>query len=323
MRFEEISWESRPCPLGCPTNDELVLAGHDRLYNLPGEFRVVRCRACGLMRTDPRPTPASMSFYYPDTYGPYQATRVSDECGTPTQPSSMKRRLSRLIRRLFETNIDRLPKLSPGRMLEIGCASGSFLQRMAQTGWKVEGIEFSETAARWARALGYPVYAGALEEAPVPERDYDLIVGWMVLEHLHDPIISLRKIYSWVCPSGRLIISTPNASSLALSLFRDRWFALHLPHHLFHYTPQTLTEVLARCGWQAERIFYHRDLSDLVVSLGYTLKDRKWPVALAEKLISFPERQGKLYYVLYPFAYLLSLLGKTGGMTIWARRIDD
>ena len=51
-RIENVS-----CPLGCIKGDEIVLTGRDRLHDLPGEFTVVKCRSCGLMRTNPRPKP--------------------------------------------------------------------------------------------------------------------------------------------------------------------------------------------------------------------------------------------------------------------------
>ncbi|MCG7928200.1 MAG: class I SAM-dependent methyltransferase, partial [Candidatus Thiodiazotropha taylori] len=70
MTNSTVELESKPCPLGCSPADEKVLTGHDRINNLPGEFDVVRCGNCGLLRTDPRPTPTSIGFYYPDDYSP-------------------------------------------------------------------------------------------------------------------------------------------------------------------------------------------------------------------------------------------------------------
>lgn len=50
------------CPLGCPPTDETILVGRDRLYNLPGEFTVVKCRTCGLKRTNPMPDTGNHRF---------------------------------------------------------------------------------------------------------------------------------------------------------------------------------------------------------------------------------------------------------------------
>jgi 2-polyprenyl-3-methyl-5-hydroxy-6-metoxy-1,4-benzoquinol methylase len=316
--------ESMPCPLcGLHTTaaDEPFLRGQDRLHDLPGEFTVVRCRRCRLLRTDPRPTPEAMAFYYPSDYGPYQSTRVP---AAPAAPPAAPHRSwwKRAARAVFQFNIDRLPEIEPGRLLEIGCASGSFLRRMAARGWDAEGIEFSPEAAAAARDLGFTVHAGSVEGAPDPEAPYDLVVGWMVLEHLHDPVLALRKLHRWTRPGGWLALSVPNAGAAEFRLFRDAWFALQVPTHLFHYTPDTAAALLERGGWRTERVLHQRILSNWIGSVGIVLKRHPATERLGKKLLGFTGRPTPLHFLLYPLAYLLSLGGQTGRMTLWARRID-
>lgn len=316
MMLAKILLESAACPLGCPPSDETILVGRDRLHNLPGEFTVVKCRACGLMRTDPRPTPETISFYYPDDYGPYEGTRVN-----PTKVSG-EPLWKRLAKKVFQFNTQRLPPLPPGRMLEVGCASGAFLHKMACQGWKVEGVELSQEAAHSACSLGYPVFTGSIEGAPDPNHLYDLAVGWMVLEHLHNPMLALKKLHRWVKPGGRLVISVPNAAALEFRLFKDTWYALQLPTHLYHYTPQTLEMLLERAGWRVEKVFHQRVLTNLVASLGNCLQDKKPLSMLANYLVNLHKKGVAVNVALYPLAYVLSLLGQTGRMTVWARRME-
>jgi 2-polyprenyl-3-methyl-5-hydroxy-6-metoxy-1,4-benzoquinol methylase len=262
-----------------------------------------------------------MQFYYPDDYGPYVGTRIED-AGQPGKVRPLwKRRLNRLFMRLGYTNS--VPSQSAGRMLEIGCASGAFLHEMASQGWEVEGIEFSEGAAAAARAAGYRVSTGSLETSPAAASTYDLIVGWMVLEHLHDPVAALRKLRASTRPGTWLALSTPNAASYERRLFKDAWLAWHLPNHLYHFTPQTLGKILDKGGWKLERVFHQRQLSNLIASTGYALEDRGKLPAIAERLIRFPMQSGKINYAVLPMAYLMSLVGQTGRMTIWARQKDD
>jgi len=109
-----VIFESKPCPLGCETDDKFILTGRDRLLNLPGEFTVVRCKGCGLMRTNPRPTPKTIGFYYPDNYGPYLDTKVVvNEYSNNSIPL-----WKQLLRKAFQFNITRLPLMKTGRMLE-------------------------------------------------------------------------------------------------------------------------------------------------------------------------------------------------------------
>jgi 2-polyprenyl-3-methyl-5-hydroxy-6-metoxy-1,4-benzoquinol methylase len=300
------------CPLGCSPSDEAVLTGRDLLHDLPGKFNVVKCSTCGLMRTNPRPTPRSIGKYYPDDYGPYLATQ------TPQSKSPARKLLGPLIKRLVKFNIQSVPSMPPGRMLEVGCAVGEFLRTMAGRGWEVEGIEFSEKAARAAANLGFRVHAGPLETAPVPKEPFDLVVGWMVLEHLHDPLGGLKKLREWSKPGAWLAMSVPNAGALEFRFFRDKWYALQLPTHLTHFTPDSITKLMAASGWQVTQIQHQRVLSNLISSLGYSLRD-KGLEKLGRRLIEFPEKSGQMALALHPLAVLLSSFGQTGRMTVWAR----
>ena len=314
----EILSGNTPCPLGCPLADDTILVGRDRLHNPPGEFTVVKCRTCGLMRTDPRPTPETIGYYYPDNYGPYLGTRV-DHAKVSSGPLPVWKRLAKKV---FQFNTQHLPPLPPGRMLEVGCASGAFLHKMACQDWEVEGVEFSQDAAHSARSLGYSVYTGRIEDVPDPNYLYDLVVGWMVLEHLHNPLLTLNKLHRWVKPGGWLVISVPNAAALEFRLFKDAWYALQLPNHLFHYTPQTLEMLLARAGWHMEKAFHHRILTNLIASLGHCLQDKKPWSRLARCMVNLPNSGVAVNVALYPLAYVLSLFGQTGRMTVWAKRME-
>lgn len=318
---EAVVLETTPCPLGCHAVDDVVLVGRDRIHDLPGEFTIVRCSGCGLMRTNPRPDPTSIGYYYPDEYGPYLGTRVLPP---ENEEQSLSRRLKKVAASLLEARSEHLPpRMLPGRMLEIGCASGSFMHRMAEAGWEVEGIEPSASAGGAALQLGYPVHIGSLESAPEPSRRFDLVVGWMVLEHLHDPVAALQKLHRWTNPGSWLGLSVPDAGAAEFRFFKDAWYALQLPNHLYHYTPETVTAVLHRAGWSVERIHHQRTLSNLMASTGYRRRDKGYNDALTAALVSYPETPGRKPYLLYPLAYLLSLIGQTGRMTIWAHRVDD
>ncbi len=313
---KEVMIEDSRCPIDYDMTDDVVLTGKDRLHDLPGLFTVVKCTSCGLMRTSPRPTPDTIGFYYPDNYGPYVGTRVQP--AKPKTASWLRKMLRPVFRLVFNFNTTILPPIAPGRMLEIGCASGAYLHHMAGEGWKVQGIEFSEKAAQTAAQLGYRVHAGPLETAPQPEEAFDLIVGWMVLEHLHDPIACLRKLHGWAKPGAWLVLSVPNAGSFEFSIFKDKWYALQLPTHLHHFTPQTLENILQITGWKLEKVHHQRVLGNLIASTGYVLRDRGY-VKVGQKFIDFPEHAGKWNYALYPLAWLLSVFGQTGRMTVWAR----
>ncbi len=203
-------------------------------------------------------------------------------------------------------------------MLEIGCASGSYLKQMHDMGWDVQGVEFSPSAGQAARDLAFHVFVGQLEEAPLPNGELDLVTGWMVLEHLHDPVSCLKKLRASTSPGAWLALSVPNAGSFEFRLFGKRWYALHIPAHLYHFTPQTLRKMLDAGGWELKKVYHQRTLSNFVGSLGFALRDAGL-VRLGQRLIDFPERPGLWISALYPLAWLFSLFGQTGRMTVWAQ----
>lgn len=316
---ELVRLESAPCPMGCAAGDRVVLSSTDRHHRLPGVFRVVQCGCCGLLRTDPRPTQDTMAYYYPDDYEAYLPTAGDLTHDAPGSCGGLARRWARKWIRFLD---QATPVMKPGRMLEIGCASGVYLHKMAQKGWTVEGIEFSSFAAEQARSLGYPVFSGPVEEAPEKEGQYDLIAAWMALEHLHAPLPVLASLRRMAAPGAWLAVSVPDAGSLEFRLFRERWIALHLPNHLYHFTGETLTRLLARAGWEAKRVIYQR-ITNLPGSMALVWEDcvRGSPMT--------PEARSRMIYTglgvnlaMYPLARALSAIGQSGRMTVWAQSTE-
>ena len=271
------------------------------------------CRQCQLLRTSPRPAAQSSGLYYPPSYAPYRSTKVT------TRVSASRGLGARLVRQL-RIGHDCLPPMPPGHMLELGCASGRFLHHMAGKGWRVAGIESSSTAAAAASELGFEVFAGRVEDAPAPRQPYDLIVAWMVLEHLHQPVEVLHRLAEWLRPEGWFVFSVPNAEGPWWSLFGDCWYELSLPQHLYHFTPTTVRQLLEHTGWCARGIWQQRLVTPHVASLGCTLESWRIAPRLARWLIGIAENPRFSPVTLYPVGWMLAALGISGRMTVWAQR---
>lgn len=307
-----VAVEDKECPNGCKLNDELLFYAKDRFHNLPGEFPVVRCKTCNLVRTNPRPTLDSLGFYYPDDYGPYQSTKV--EGGANMRQPSWGRRL---LKKIFDSKANAMPKLPPGKMLEVGCASGSFLHEMAQKGWDVYGIEFSESSAAMARKLGYPVHTGPIETAPDDYKNVDLVAMWVVIEHLSDPVGVFKKIHTCLKDDGWLCVSTQNIGSYLFKKYKENYYDNHIPNHLYHFSADTLKAFLEKNGYEVVKIIHNRLLQNLTGSIAFKRMARNPNDAWAKRLLNI---NFKLLYLFFPITYVLSLFGQTGRMTVWARK---
>jgi SAM-dependent methyltransferase len=303
----EINLEDINCPNGCKKNDLHVLAAKDRLHNLPGNFDIVKCSHCKLMRTNPRPDSESIGYYYPDSYEPYNVELKKVE----------KKGFKRIVSSFFQRwDSNAIPDLEPGNMLEFGCANGTFLELMSQKDWSVRGIEFSELAANKAIKKGFDVSIGAIEEISNKENEFDMVVGWMVLEHLHDPVNALKKIKTWTKPNGYLVISIPDISGFDFKLFKHNWYSLHLPAHLYHFTPSSIKSILQLSGWQIEKIVWHRNPDNLLRSIGYWAEEKnyQWFAKLIER-VSYKKKYPALNSLL---GVLLALTKQSGRISVYA-----
>lgn len=202
----------------------------------------VRCRRCGLVYQNPRPTFAEMAAHYPPEYDSYDVP--ADGSGAALMRRAVSYGVAKRCR--FLTRHKR-----PGRVLDVGCATGTFLEGMQQAGWEAHGVDISEYAAGVARRrLGAEVRVGTLEAAAYPDRYFDAVTLWDVLEHLHDPVASLREVHRVLKDDGLLVVRVPDGSSWDARLFGRHWAGLDAPRHLYVYDPATAGATLARSGFR-------------------------------------------------------------------------
>jgi SAM-dependent methyltransferase len=135
-----------------------------------------------------------------------------------------------------------------GRLLDMGCNEGRSLSLYAANGFEVEGLELNETAAALARQRGFPVHTGTLAEFQ-PAAPYDVVVLANVLEHAWDPVVMLAEVRRRLRPGGEVWISCPNAASLWRRAFGRAWINWHVPFHLWHFSSNTLQELLDRANF--------------------------------------------------------------------------
>jgi len=234
----------------CGADDsELVLESGDRLCGVEGTFRLVRCRKCGLIHVNPRPTADELARYYPDDYLPYTPA-IEDE-------PSLWRRLDRRygLYRRCRAVISRAD--GPGRLLDVGCATGVFLDGMRRRGWRVWGVDINAKVAQYARErLGLDVFVGQLEEAAFPARSFDVVTLWDVLEHVPDPRRTLTEVARILRPGGLLVLSLPDPDCLEARLFGPYWAGWDVPRHLHLFPLPVLERLLDEIGFQGAEVSY-------------------------------------------------------------------
>jgi len=230
---------------------------------------MVRCRRCGLLYQNPRPTRNSITGLYPDDYLPF-AGAIQDE-------PSILRKWDRAygLNKRCRAVVSHAKGRNPGKILDVGCATGVFLDGMRSQGWVTFGIEPSEGAANYARQrLGLNVVTADWESA-TPPSSVDVVTMWDVLEHMADPRGALAKAALALKPGGVLVLSLPNPGTWELRFLGPYWIGWDLPRHMHLFTRGVLDRLLQESGFQLnEAISLGGRYHVLVWSLDLWLRER-------------------------------------------------
>jgi SAM-dependent methyltransferase len=200
----------------------------------------VRCEACGLVWLDPMPTAAEVGAYYEQSYrdGIYEPYAAADA-----------------VRRLIaEHRLAMIrPHVRPGRWLDVGAATGHFVEAAARAGIAAEGCELSGSAVARARARGLTMHQAAVEDFAPPAR-YDTITAFDVIEHLREPRAFLDRLRGWLAPAGTVALTLPDVSSVYARAMGRHWFYYVPSDHLHYFDPRTITRLLGNTGFGGVRV---------------------------------------------------------------------
>jgi len=173
----------------------------------------------------------------------------------------------KLIQRDFADRVEVVRRLKPaGRLLEIGCAYGFFLE-LARAHWEVRGLDVAGEAVAHARGkLGLNAEHADFLALPEEPAGYDVICMWDTLEHLPRPVECIRRAARWLKPGGVLAVTTNDIDSRLARLRKARWRQIHPPTHLFYFSADTLRMAVEQAGLQTldvDYVGYHRSFRSM------------------------------------------------------------
>jgi len=209
-------------------------------------YRYVCCIACRVVYVSPMPTADQVAAFYQNP-----AYFMGDEEVGYRDYAAMHKALAPHFRRRLRILAESLPQR--GRLLDVGCADGYFLQLAQAEGWEVAGVEISEPMAREAsKRLGVPVVTSVDK---LPPGAYDAVTLWEVVEHFPDPVAQLQRLAAFLRPGGILMLSTPNAGHWQAMREPEAWSAYRPPAHLVLFTAGSLKMALEKAGFSPIRIW--------------------------------------------------------------------
>jgi 2-polyprenyl-3-methyl-5-hydroxy-6-metoxy-1,4-benzoquinol methylase len=254
------------CPLCGEPRPVLYARRRDPEFGAPGEWSLRECRTCAIAWLDPQPTPEDLGKLYTRyfTHGkeaPASAARswkgrlygpiVASTLGYPGGGGFAGAALS-LVRPLREhalASASWLPARPGGKLLDVGCGDGAFLDWMRHLGWSVTGVDPDPRAAEMAQErYGIRVVASGVDTANFPPASFDAVTLNHVLEHVLEPVDLLRRCREVVAPGGRIVCVTPNVESLGRRRFGPHWRAWDSPRHLNLFSRKSLAEAARRAG---------------------------------------------------------------------------
>lgn len=206
------------------------------------QFNLQKCEACGLIMTNPFPEGNDMMKYYQsDIYFSH-----------PNKQKSIFAFIYNFVKKFnlkYKLKVS-TSSLEKGRLLDIGCGSGDFLNLAQQTGWEVYGIEPNNEARMFAQQqLNKPILLPE-EINSLPKSSFDLITMWHVLEHVENINDQVESIIALLKPNGRLVVALPNILSYDAKFYKSYWAGLDVPRHLYHFSFDTIRHLMTKKGFK-------------------------------------------------------------------------
>lgn len=195
-------------------------------------FFVNKCLKCGLVYVNPQPSKDQIVSHYSFRYNP-----------TPDFKYNGMKKSDKMLHVVEQ-------KIKKGKLLEVGCSYGFFLNTAKNSGWDVKGIEIAKGPAEYARNLNIEIIQKELMDAKFSEDEFDVIAMWHVLEHVRDPFLNLLEINRILKKKGFLFLTIPNINSVVAKVCGKHWSWLDPPTHLYYFSPETIIKLLGKAGFK-------------------------------------------------------------------------
>jgi SAM-dependent methyltransferase len=206
---------------------------------------IVECPSCALLFRARMPSRAELETIYGESYF---SNAAGDTKGQGYLDYVGEEWLHRIAAR---RRLERLEQvIQSGRLLDVGAAAGLFVDEAGERGWEACGIDISPAMVRWGREeLGAELSVCDLQDLETSLGCFDVVTMWDYIEHSRDPAADMTQARTLLRAGGVLALSTGDAAALVARLCGIRWHLLTPRHHNFFFTSRTISDLLARHGF--------------------------------------------------------------------------
>lgn len=224
-------------------NPDCILCGAaSDIFGHKNGYTLYTCRSCNLTFVYPVPNAS-------EVYGEGYFTGASLHSGYANYDADKEAMVP-----TFEKYLKRIEPLVPGkRLLDVGAATGFFLQIAQRFGFDVYGVEISSYASGQAIKKGIPMVTGTLGDVPATPL-FDVITIFDVIEHVGDPYAECLQANTLLKKGGVLVINTPDIGSFYARLMGKKWHLIIPPEHLFYFNRKNMRLMLEKTGFEVVSI---------------------------------------------------------------------
>ncbi|MCX7020275.1 MAG: class I SAM-dependent methyltransferase [bacterium] len=276
----ETSFKDQSSCILCGSYDRCIDGELTRIVQPWPTRKIVRCKGCSLEFLHPMPSQKELyEFYVSDEFiKSYEKCAQQYVIGNDAPESYVFDRIQQI-----ELALDG----RKGSILDMGAARGAFLSAARSNGWCISGIELGSEAVQAAKSIhGIDLLQCDLESAQFPAESFDAVHMSHVLEHLLNPLETLRLIFSILKPGGVVFIEVPSEirdlfSTIATITLRCPRPAYLVPApHIFFFLPQTLRRMLRQAGFHMIHLSTPRRNKDFAsaIPFGRIAKSVLYPI---------------------------------------------
>ncbi|HKZ46827.1 MAG TPA: class I SAM-dependent methyltransferase [Thermodesulfobacteriota bacterium] len=219
-------------------------SSNEKLITIQNGYRIVKCNCCGFVYVNPRPDNETLKRLYLK----YLPEKILDPLLWDAYMKDVFEKAAKILMRRF-------PKR--GKVLDIGCGYGFFLKQMKAMGWQAYGVDVSETAVLYAKKHGIRTTLGTLDNIKYDANYFDAVTLFYVLEHLPDPLNSIKEVKRILKPNGLLLLRVPHTTPIVriLKILGIKNNLYDPPFHLNDFSPQTVKALLKKGGFSNIRTY--------------------------------------------------------------------
>lgn len=249
----------------------------EMMFGTKKKYKYSQCSSCGVLQIE---TPIKdIDLLYPQSYYSFSVSRklslqkkirnylFSKSVAVELGDFSILGFIARKMKVSYEAKSLKGLISKEDEILDIGCGEGELIMALNKLGYKyVSGLDPFINKDIYKKNL--VIHKKFTNELPI-DKKYDFIMMHHSLEHMESPLEELQNLYKILNEDGKLLIRIPVADSHAFEIYKENWYQLDAPRHVFLHTNKSMSMLASKSGFNINKIINDSLISQFIVSEQY------------------------------------------------------